>query len=443
MSLVLIGLNHEAAPIDIRESFSLTEKEIESAAEYLLQQEGIEECFLFSTCNRTELYAFCTGEPRSLQEYLLGFFLQQKQIDPQVLNDELFYVMEEKEAAEHLLHVACGLDSMVLGETQILGQVKEAFHFCQEIKATGPYLNSLCQKAIFTGKKAHTETAIGMNAISFGYAAAELAKENFPNLHEQTLVVIGTGEMAELTLQNIFDMGIKEVIVASHYQERAKELASHFKGKTINLTEIDKGLFDADVVICATNAPHYVITAERVHLSLNPQRENPMLVIDLGVPRNVEPEVGNFKQVELYNLDDINTIIQKNLQTRRKEAKKVEGIIEEELSNFIRWYKHQQAIPFITMLREKAEKIRQDKLEQFENQLSSLSAKERRTVEKLTRSLVNRLVKDPIMNMKDLSLQDDYKIAEQYARRILGIDEIPRENKMEKEGEIIKSEKDK
>ncbi len=423
MNLVMAGINHNSAPLEVREYFSLHEKEIKEAVPFMLKQKGIKECLLFSTCNRTEFYAWSEGNEDVMHAFS-AYFKEIKKIESRFLQEKIFYTLEEVDAVRHLFRVACGLDSTVLGETQVLGQIKDAYLVCQEEEACGNYVNGLAQKALSTGKRAHTETEIGQHAVSFGYASAELARQNFSELHDKTMVVIGTGEMAKLTLQNIFDLGIKEVVIASHYPGRAEQLASRFQGKTINLTEIDSGLGEADVVICATNAPHYVVTEKRVQSALlAKERKDPLLLVDLGMPRNVEPVAGEISGVKLFNLDDVNQIIQENLNTRRQEARKVEVVIEEEIEEYMRWYRRQKVNPFIAELRSKADSIRQEKLDEFESQLSSLSSKEKRAVEKLTRSIMNSLLKDPVMNMKDISLTGEYETAEIYARKILGLRE--------------------
>jgi len=426
MPLVLIGLNHKHAGIELREKLSLEKEEVEQALNYLLQQENINECFLFSTCNRTELYAICS-ENHNLQKLFFDFFKTVKKQELERSFENLCYVKEEEAAARHLFRVACGLDSMVLGETQILGQIKEAYYQCMASKATGVYLHSLCRKALSTGKKVHTQTALGQHAVSFGYAAAEIARRIFASLEAHTLMVIGTGEMAKLTLQNLFELGAREIIVATRHRERGEALAARFRGKTLNLTRLDKGFKNADVIICATNAPHYIITAERLSPLLKQENRGPLLIIDLGVPRNVEPAVGSLESVHLYNLDDIEFIIAKNLEARRAEAEKAETIIESQVADFTRWYRRQRAIPFISALRKKAEKIRQEKLQQFAQQLSSLSPKEQETVDKLTRSLVNQLVKDPVLNMKDFSLQPGYELLEKNACLLFGLEKEVKE----------------
>ncbi len=420
MSLVLFGVNHKQAGIDLREKLSLQKEESELILNDLLQQEGIEECFLFSTCNRTELYAICQESSKLTHSFLSSFQkIKNTQLDGKLL--EICYTMEEGDAVKHLFRVTAGLDSMVLGETEVLGQVKEAYYHCSDSSFTGTYLHNLCQTALSTGKKVHTQTALGQHAISFGYAAAEVAKKLFTSLGNQTLLVVGTGEMAKLTLQNLFELGTKEVIVATRRRERGLELARKFQGKTINLTRLEEGLRKADVIICATNAPHYIVTKEKILPCLPEEGGRSLLMIDLGVPRNIEPQVESLPGVHLYNLDDIQDIIAENLEHRKAEASKAEVIIQDQVRSFVRWYHRQRVIPYITSLRQKAENARQQKLAQFKNKLSALSPKEQETIDKLTRSLVNELLRDPVLNMKDLSLEPDFEEAEKYIIKILGI----------------------
>lgn len=420
MALVLVGVNHKQAGIELREKISLQKEESELVLKELLHEEGIEECFLFSTCNRTELYAICQKSSELTHHFLNSLQkIKKTRLDGNIL--EICYTMEEEDAVKHLFRVVAGLDSMVLGETEILGQVKEAYYHCSDNSSTGAYLHNLCQTALSTGKMVHTQTALGQHAVSFGYAAAEVAKKIFSSLEKHTLLVIGTGEMAKLTLQNLFELGAGEVIVATRSQEKGLELASRFQGRTINLTHLENGLQEADVIICATNAPHYIVSREKMSACMPAKRERSLLLIDLGVPRNIEPQVGFLPGVHLYNLDDIQDIIAENLAHRKAEASKAEVIIESQVESFARWYHRQRVIPHITSLRQKAEKARQHKMEQFASKLSSLSAKEQETIDKLTRSLVNELLRDPVLNMKDLSLEPDYEEAEKYIKKILGL----------------------
>jgi len=432
LPLVLVGVNHRQAELALREKISLQENEIPLALRYFLEDKGIAECFLLSTCNRTELYAICAGNDE-LPARFLGFFHDVKKHPPDSALLQALYVRREEEAVRHLFAVSCGLDSMVLGETQILGQVKEAYHSCQAAGATGAYLHSLCQKALATGKKVHTLTALGQHAVSFGYAAAAVARLIFSSLQNHTLMVIGTGEMAKLTLQNLFAMGVQEVIVVSRHRERAATLAGRFQGKVLRLGRLAGELAKADVVICATQAPHYVITAERLRQQRQrgKQEGKPLLLIDLAVPRNVDPAVASLEGVYLYNLDDLQSIINENLKVRENEALKAQDIVETQVREFLCWYRRQRAIPIIAGLRRKTEQIRQAKLAQFNT--AALSAREQQLADKLTRSLVNTLLNEPIMALKDLCLQDDYATAEKYARQIFGLEpqdtEDPKENR--------------
>ncbi|RJX24739.1 MAG: glutamyl-tRNA reductase [Dethiobacter sp.] len=420
MPLVLIGINHKQACLELREKFSLEKKEIDQALNYLLADGEIRECFLLSTCNRTELYAIC-NDHYNLQYHFFKLF---RKADNELFDQDFerfFYVMKEEDAVRHLFQVACGLDSMVLGETQILGQLKDAYNQCKTAGSTGILLHSLCQKALSTGKKVHTQTSLGEHAVSFGYATVEIARRVFQSLENHTLMVIGTGEMAKLTLQNLFDLGAGDVIVASRRKERGKALAARFKGKVLNFTRLEEGLRKSDVIICATNAPHYIITLEKLAPILEEKKTRPQLIIDLGVPRNVEPAVDSLEGVYLYNLDDLESLIAENIRAREQEAKKAGIIVNDQVVDFIRWYRRQRVIPFVTSLHKKAESIRQEKLQQFSG-VSRLTEKEQQLVDKLTRSLVNSLIRDPVFGMKDFSLQADFETAEHYAYRLFGLE---------------------
>lgn len=364
MPLVLLGVNHRQAGMELREKLSLQESEIPYALDYFVQDGGISECFLLSTCNRTEFYAVCSKNEELLTRFQ-GYYHDVKKQTFDCSLAQALYMREDESAVRHLFAVACGLDSMVLGETQILGQLKDAYQSCQAVGTTGVYLHSLCQKAIATGKKVHTHTSLGQHAVSFGYAAVQVARIIFNSLQNKTLMVIGTGEMAKLTLQNLFSLGANEVIVASRHRDRAEALANRFKGRVINYARLANGLVDADVVICATQAPHYIINVERLIGSRQKKNGQPLLLIDLAVPRNVDSAVANLAGVYLYNLDDLQSIICESLKNREVEAEKAGSIIEEQVKDFLRWYRRQRAIPVIASLRNKGEQIRKEKMEQF------------------------------------------------------------------------------
>lgn len=419
MPLVLLGVNHRQAGVELREKLSLQEIEIPHALDYFVQYGGISECFLLSTCNRTELYAICSKNEELLTRFQ-GYYRDVKNQTFDCSLPQALYIREEENAVRHLFSVACGLDSMVLGETQILGQLKDAYQCCQAVGTTGVYLHNLCQKAIATGKKVHTLTSLGQHAVSFGYAAVQVARIIFDSLQNKTLMVIGTGEMAKLTLQNLFSLGADEVIVASRRRERAEALANRFKGRVINYARLADGLFDADVVICATQAPHYIINVKRLMALRQEKTGQPLLLIDLAVPRNVDPAVANIEGVHLYNLDDLQSIISENLKNREAEAEKAGSIIEEQVKDFLRWYRRQRAIPVIASLRDKAEQIRREKMEQFKT--ATFTPQEQEIVDKLTKSLVNAMLKDPVLAVKDLCLEENFDTAEEYIRNIFGLE---------------------
>ncbi len=401
MRLSLIGVNHKKAGLERRERFSLAAGEAESALAVLAAREEVAECFLLSTCNRTELYLLCR-EDADPGELLSGIVPAEGLL-------QLCYRLENEEAVRHLFAVAAGLDSMVLGETEIIGQLRESYLQARATGACGPVLGALCESALAAGKKAQSETGIGRNAVSYGYAAACAAQEMFGSLSDRTLMVIGTGEMAGLVLQNMLAFGIGKVLVAGRHRERGEALAGRFNAVFVAYKSVEAGLAGADVVLCATNAPHWLLTREMVAPLQRDRSGRPLLVVDLGVPRNVEPSVVELPGVTLLNLDGLAAVIRENVQQREREAARAVLIIEDQAREFCRNLKVQRAGRFIAHLQRSGELIRRRKLEEFAGRLSGLDGKVQKAVEKLTRSLVTELCRQQVDGLKALALRDDYE----------------------------------
>ncbi len=425
MYIMVVGLNYRSAPVEIRERFALPAGDLGEAIESLKRSGRISEVVLVSTCNRTEIYAVV--EERVVgQDEIFTFLSKMSGVSRQMFLPHL-YQFGEGEAVRHLFRVASGLDSMVLGETQILGQVRQAFLFAQGAQATGPIFNNLFRRAVTVAKRAHAETKIGENAVSVSYAAVELAKKIFESLDQKTVLLIGAGKMSELTAKHLNANGATRVLVVNRTYERAKELADKFEGKALDLNSLDLALKEADIVVSSTGAEGYVVTKEHVQATMKQRRHRPLFLIDIAVPRDLDPEMGKLDNVFLYDIDDLEGVIAVNLQERQKEAEKVGVIIGEELGAFKMWLNQQEAIPLIQKLREKAMEAQSSLMQSLVNKVPNLSEKELHTVNKLTNAMINQLIHEPIKQVKEMAGEQEADLYLEAFSRIFGLEEEQQE----------------
>ena len=411
--LFVIGLNHNSAPLGVRERVAVGSKDLEAALVTL--RPYVSEGVIVSTCNRTEIYGLC---PDQGEGALL--FLQHRAgsipVGPHT------YDHHGVAAARHLLKVTCGLDSMVVGEPQILGQVKDAQEAAQEGGRTGPVLSRLFNQALVAGKRARNETAIGRNAASFSYAGVEIARSHLGGLAGKTLLLIGAGEMSELAAKTLRDNGIGEILVLSRTAQRARALAERFGGLALESHALGPALQRADVVISSTDSPRPIIRRELVEAALAARAGRPLVLLDMAVPRDIEPEVEELPGVHLYDIDDLGEVLRQNLQRRQDEAEKVEAIIEEELREFFTWWDALIAVPAITALRDKAENVRQTEMAKMGRNLAALSETELALVDALTKAIANKILHKPIVGLKTRAAAGDSASLE-IAKEILGLQE--------------------
>jgi glutamyl-tRNA reductase len=419
MYIMVVGLNFRSAPVEIRERFALPAGGLGEALERLRRSGRISEVVVVSTCNRTEVYAVVEDRVEG-QEEIYRFLSEMSGVPRQELLPHL-YQYGEADAVRHLFRVACGLDSMVLGETQILGQVRQAFLFAQEAGATGTIQNNLFRRAVTVAKRAHSETRIGENAVSVSYAAVELAKKIFESLEQKTVLIIGAGKMSELTAKHLNANGATRVLVVNRTYERANELAEKFNGKALDMNSLDLALKEADIVVSSTGAEGYVVTKEHVQATMKQRRHRPLFLIDIAVPRDLDPEMAKIDNVFLYDIDDLEGVIAVNLQERQKEAEKVGVIIGEELAAFKQWLNQQEAIPLIQQLREKALQAQSNLMQNLINKMPNLTEKEMHTVNKLTNALVNQLIHEPIKQVKEMATEKDAELYLEAFSRIFGL----------------------
>lgn len=399
MFILTVGLNHKSAPVEIREKLNFPEHTQPEALARLISCPAIKGCVILSTCNRTEVYAVTT-EVHAGVGAVKDFFCHYSGLTKGEIYDYL-YLHTLYEAVRHLFRVASGLDSLVLGETQILGQVADAYRVASENGATNKVINTLFQNAISVGKRVRTETGIDRMAVSISYAAVELAKQMFGSLENRSVLVLGAGEMSELTTKHLVANGVTEVIVANRSFERAVGLASQFGGRAIPFEEMFSAMCGTDIVITATGARNFIINPEQVSKVLTTCPNRTIFLIDISVPRNINPEVKNVSGVKLYDIDDLQGVVDRNLAERQAAAVECEKIISEEMDAFLKWHNSLFVVPTIVALKEKGNSIKEMELERALSRLGSLTDKQKKIVSSMASSIVNQMLHEPITNLKE------------------------------------------
>lgn len=401
MHIIVIGLNHQTAPVEIRERLTFAESELEDAVITLKNQKSILENVILSTCNRTEIYAVVdqlhTGRYYVKQFLSQWFQLKQEEFSPYL------YIHEEDEAIEHLFKVASGLNSMILGETQIIGQVRTSFLTAQQLGSTGTLFNELFKQVLTLAKRAHSETEISSNAVSVSYAAVELAKKVFGTLDNKHVLIIGAGKMSELAIKNLYGNGASKVTVINRTYSRAQDLASRFSGEAIPYEKLQCALVDADILISSTGANNFIITKSMMENVVKLRKGKPLFMVDIAVPRDLDPSLSELNSVFLYDIDDLKDIVQANLVERKQAAKKIMVMIEEYMSDFKQWVNMLGVVPVISALREKALAIQAETMKSIERKLPDLTDRERNVLGKHTRSIINQMLRDPILQAKEFA----------------------------------------
>ncbi len=409
MKVLVLGVNHKTASVEIRERLAFNGPKLEEGVLALQQLEEVKEIAVLSTCNRVELYA-CVGNTAAaseqIKDFLSGFHGMKR---PEF--EKSLYVHGGPDAVQHVFRVSSSLDSMVVGEPQILGQIKDAFEFALAKKTTGVLLNKLMKKAISTAKRVRTETRIAENAVSISFAAVELAKKIFTNLGGKSFMLLGAGEMAELAARHLVNNGVQEVLVVNRTYERGCELAGEFNGKAVRWEDFLHEIVHADIIICSTGAPSYVLLKEQMQKVMKERRNRPVFIIDISVPRNIDPEINKIDNVYLYSVDDLQEVVDTNIHGRKLEAEKAERIIAEEMEKFDRWMSSLNSVPTIVALRQKAEDIRREELERLRNRLPALDAEQMKAVEYMATAIINKLIHPPTVALKEDSEDRDELIA--------------------------------
>ncbi|MBB6729293.1 glutamyl-tRNA reductase [Cohnella zeiphila] len=399
MHLIVVGLNYRTAPVEVRERFALSETDLPLALESLKQTTGILEGVIVATCNRTEIYAVV--DRHTLCGHYIRSFMETWFNVPRTEFNPYLYMYEDERMIEHLFRVACGLDSMVIGETQILGQVRDAFLLAQEQKATGTLFNRLFKQAVTVAKRAQSETSIGENAVSVSYAAVELGKRIFGRFDNKKIMILGAGKMSELTAKHLSSAGAKEVLVVNRTVARAEELARKFDGVALSMDQAIGRLHEADIIISSTGAKRFVLNRSTVEEAMSGRKQRPLFLIDIAVPRDIDPACGELRNVFLYDIDDLEGIVETNLENRRKEAAVIEKMIAAELAAYQEWYGTLGVAPLIRGLQEKAAAIHEQTLDSLLRKLPDLDERQVKVIRKLTKSMLSQMIHDPILRVKE------------------------------------------
>ncbi len=400
MQILCIGLNHESAPVSVRERLALTGPSLQEALRKLRERKGILEALILSTCNRVEFYLVTEKDFTEADEAIREIFADRFDLSEEDWS-RFRYRFTYHKAVAHLFRVTSGMDSMVIGEPQITGQVKEAYREAVHQQTVGTILNRLLHRAFYVSKRVRTETELASRAVSVSYVAVELAKKIFGDLDNRTALLVGAGEMAELSARHLVTHGVSRILVASRTLENARRLAETFDGDAVPLETITDWLPKVDIVICSTSAPHYVLRAEQVRQAMRARKQRSLFLIDIAVPRNVDPAVNELENVYLYDIDDLKNVLQANLEERKKELKRAEAIVTEEVHAFLGWLSNLDLVPTIVALRGKAEEIRRQELDKALSMLQgSISDREKRIIEAMTQAIVNKLLHDPISRLK-------------------------------------------
>jgi len=397
MSIVLVGVNHKTAPIEVRELLAFSDEACTDGLRRLVDGEIVREGLIVSTCNRVEILSATTSEQLESGTERITEFLDSRRPLPQGFLDQHIYSHRDEEAVRHLFRVASSLDSMVVGEPQVLGQVRHAYSLAVEAGTAGRVLNRLVHHTFRVAKRVRTETGIAANAVSISYMAVELGKKIFDSLKGHTILLIGAGEMAELSARHLLNAGASSLLITNRTEESAKHLATEFGGTAAPFEELEKSLADADIVICSTGSPTFVVTEEMVRKSRERRRNRPMCLIDISVPRNIDPNAGNVPNVFVFDIDDLESVISSNIREREREAERAELIVQSEVMQFQQSLRLMDVGPAIGALREKLQDVARTELQRQRKRLGPLTPDQEAAVEQLLMATVNK-ISHPVLN---------------------------------------------
>ncbi|HTU00634.1 MAG TPA: glutamyl-tRNA reductase [Candidatus Sulfotelmatobacter sp.] len=421
MEIFVLGLSHKTAPIAVRERLHVPERDLPKVLELLGAEAELAERMLLATCNRMEVYGV-TEEPlaraaAAVTQALATFH----NLAPAEFSEGL-HTRSGAEAVRHIFRVAASLDSLVVGEPQILGQVKAAYAAARAQAATGVLLGTLVEQAFHVAKRVRSETGIATAAVSVSSAAVELARKIFDDLSGRTVLIIGAGEMAELALRHLMDDGVKSILVANRSYDRALALAEQFDGRAVTFEGLRRELVAADIVISSTSAPHYVVKREELQGILHERRHRPMFLIDIANPRDVEPACNELDNVYLYNIDDLQAVVSANLREREREAERAEAIVQREVAIYLAWLQGLEVVPTIVSLRKRVEEIRNAELEKALGRMGDLTPEQRQAVAALTSAMVNKILHQPMTELKRRAIHADGHLYSTVLRRLFGLE---------------------
>lgn len=420
MHIVAVGLTHRTAPVEIREQFALAEEELNRILHTLRSEAAVHEAVVLSTCNRTEVYIAATAfhAGAAVVKATLA------DLRPALAHSLTDWLEEyvQLEAVRHLFRVCAGLDSQILGETEILGQVREAYRLASALGATGTYLDSLFQQALATGKRVHTETNLSRVPVSIGSAAVALAERRLGGLAGRTVLLVGAGEIARLAARHVQAAGAARMMVANRTLAHAEAVAQQFAGEAVQWADLATALSKADVVISGTGAREPVLTAELVRQAAARRSGRPLMIIDIAVPRDVEPVAATVPDVYLYDIDDLHEVVQAGQREREAEAVQAEAIVAAEVDRFSAWLKEREVAPIIQCLYKKAEEMRQHELRRLFNRLPDLTPRQRELITQMTGSLIGKILSDPTMRLKEFAAENEGRWYAEAVSRLFNLD---------------------
>lgn len=418
--ILALGVSHKTAPLDLRERLALTEGSATSALRELTAVDGIHEAAAISTCNRTELYLI-VSDPVEAESKALSVLTRQADIRPTELISHL-YSLRSSEAARHLMQVTAGLDSMILGEAEIQGQVKRAYELALVEGATGPILNRLFRGALAAGGRAREETGISEKGVSIPSVAVELARRALGDLTDRRVLMVGAGETAELVARALVARGVHTVFVANRHYDRAIGLAQQFDGQAVRFEDLPEQLAEADIVVSATNSPHHIVERRELQDVMAERPGRALMLIDIAVPRDIDPECREIPGVGVFDIDDVQQIAERNASGREAEAKKAELIVAAELDRFERWLASLEVVPTIAALRERGDEIVARVLAENESRWESLSEADRERLEAMAKAIASRLLHEPTLRVRRAAGEEDAHFLLGALRELFGLD---------------------
>jgi glutamyl-tRNA reductase len=418
MDISVIGLNHKTAPIELRERLAVSNTRLPQVLQLLRGQAGLTECVLLSTCNRTEVYTIALADVERLIEPELAGMAGLEACE---LRRHL-YSYRNADAVKHLFRVACGIDSMIVGENQVLGQVKRAYEIASDSDSVGGLLSKLFETALCVGKRVHTETSINRNDASVASAAVDLARKALGSLKERRVLLLGAGEVSTLTAKRLMECGARGIIVANRTHQRAREIAEQFQGRAARYEDLERELVDSDILIASSSAPRFMLKRAQLEKIMLEREMRPLVLIDIAVPRDIEPSAADIGGVTLYDIDDLNQIVMNANAQRNDDIIKAERIISQATDDFAIWQSTLPAVPVIRGLRGLLERIAVDELQRHEKNLATLDQTQMRAVQMLIRSIINKIAHPSISHLKDYASAGDIERLQTVAR-MFGIDD--------------------